>query len=44
VHKHTPEAQLSIPAFEQFRMNAKKAAKLEDSAFVVDIDAIPCYA
>jgi hypothetical protein len=43
VHKHTPDAQLETPFFDQFRMNAKKAAKLDKSALTVDIDAIPSY-
>ena len=43
VHKHTPEAQLETPFFDQFRMNAKKATKLDKSALTVDIDAIPSY-
>lgn len=45
-HKHTPEAQLETPFFDQFRMNVKKAAKLDQSKvreWTVDIDAIPCY-
>ena len=46
VHKHTPEAQLETPFFDQFRMNAKKAAKLNQEEVVrygVDIDSIPSY-
>jgi hypothetical protein len=47
VHKHTPEAQLETPLFDKFRMNAKKAAKLDQAKvreWTVDIDTIPCYA
>ena len=46
VHKHTPEAQLETPFFDQFRMNAKKAAKLNQEEVIrygVDIDSIPSY-
>jgi hypothetical protein len=46
VHKHTPEAQLETPFFDQFRMNAKKAAKLDTNEVIrwgVDIDSIPVY-
>jgi len=48
VHKHTPQAQLTTPLFDQFRMNTKKAAKLSVDVFKqngvgVDIDTIPVY-
>jgi len=37
VHAHTPEAQLSYPFFNQFKIDEK----IED---IIDIDAMPCYA
>jgi len=46
VHNHTPHAQLEMPIFDQFRMNAKKAAKLDKDLvrmWGTDIDSIPEY-
>jgi hypothetical protein len=42
VHKHIPEQQLKTPLFDQFRISAKKAAKV-DVSDAMDIDTIPSY-
>jgi hypothetical protein len=42
VHKHIPEQQLKTPLFDQFRISAKKAAKV-DVSDAMDIDNIPSY-
>jgi hypothetical protein len=39
VHAHTPDAQLSVPYFAQFRTSLVDA-----DAEILDIDALPCYA
>jgi hypothetical protein len=38
VHAHTPEAQLSDPFFNQFKIDEKLS-----NITPIDIDAIPCY-
>ena len=42
VHKHTPEAQLEDPFFNQFKITIDE--KCKDAIDIIDIDIIPCYA